>query len=168
VVATTNASARLKIKVQTEAFELGEELRGLSANDTRIGAVTSFIGLMRDFNQEDYNKQGVASYPVEAMYLEHYPGMTEKALQQIANEATQRWPLYGLTIIHRTGNFLPGDQIVLVAAASAHREDSIQCCSFLIDYLKTRAPFWKRERTGEGERWVTARQSDEAASQRWE
>ena len=148
----------MKILVQSEVFDAGREIAALTANRTDIGAVASFVGLARDFNDGS---------GVTAMTLEHYPGMTEKALAELADEAGARWPLLGATIIHRVGRLLPGDPIVLVAVASAHRGAAFAACEYLMDALKTRAPFWKKEATADGERWVEARESDDAAAARW-
>jgi molybdopterin synthase catalytic subunit len=149
----------MKIQVQTEAFDLGAEVAAISQGRTDIGAIASFVGLARDIN----DGSGVA-----AMTLEHYPGMTEKALAKLIDEANSRWALLDVTVIHRVGRLLPGDSIVLVAVASQHRGEAFAACEFIMDYLKTRAPFWKKEETPEGERWVEARASDDAAAARWE
>ena len=149
----------MSVRVQAEDFDTGAELRALSAGRTDIGAVVNFVGLVRDMPDRS----------LEAMELEHYPGMTEKALAGIEAEARERWPLQGVTIIHRYGPLSPGEQIVLVATASAHRQAAFESAAFLMDYLKTRAPFWKREIGQDGEgRWVDARESDDAAAERWE
>lgn len=152
-------SIPLSIRVQTEDFDLSTELKSLSAHDKNIGALVSFVGLVRDINEGQH---------VEAMTLEHYPGMTEKALHEIAQEAQQRWPLQGITLIHRVGDLLPGDQIVLVITASRHRHAAFESADFLMDFLKSKAPFWKKENTPEGARWVDARESDERALARWQ
>ncbi len=152
-------SIPLSIRVQTEDFDLSTELKSLSAHDKTIGALVSFVGLVRDINEGQH---------VEAMTLEHYPGMTEKALHEIAQEAQQRWPLQGITLIHRVGDLLPGDQIVLVITASRHRHAAFESADFLMDFLKSKAPFWKKENTPEGARWVDARESDERALARWQ
>jgi molybdopterin synthase catalytic subunit len=149
----------MKIAVQQEAFDLGAEVDALRAGRTDIGAVASFVGLARDLNE---------GLGVSAMTLEHYPGMTEKALGAIVEEARRRWPLQDVTVIHRIGRLLPGDPIVLVAVAAAHRGEAFAACEFLMDYLKTRAPFWKKEETPDGERWVEARASDDASAARWD
>ena len=149
----------MKIAVQQEAFDLGAEVDALRAGRTDIGAVASFVGLARDLNE---------GLGVSAMTLEHYPGMTEKALAAIVDDARRRWPLQDLTVIHRVGRLLPGDPIVLVAVAAAHRGEAFAACEFLMDYLKTRAPFWKKEETPGGERWVEARASDDEAAGRWD
>ena len=148
-----------RIKVQTEPFDSSAIQDELRADNPAIGAVVSFIGLMRDMNEGDL---------VATMTLEHYPGMTEKALEAIVGEADARWDLMGIRVVHRVGDLLPLDPIVLVAVASAHRGEAFQACEFIIDYLKTRAPFWKKEKTLEGERWVDARHSDDEAEGRWE
>jgi molybdopterin synthase catalytic subunit len=149
----------MKISVQTEAFDLGAEVDAMRAGRTDIGAIASFVGLARDLNEGS----GVA-----AMTLEHYPGMTEKALAALVDEANTRWTLLDVSVIHRVGRLLPGDPIVLVAVASMHRGEAFAACEFIMDYLKTQAPFWKKEETSEGERWVEARASDDAAAARWD
>lgn len=148
----------MKILVQTEAFDLGAEVDAMRAGRTDIGAIASFVGLARDMNEGS----GVA-----AMTLEHYPGMTEKALKEVVDSARARWTLQDVTVIHRVGRLLPGDPIVLVAVASAHRGEAFAACEYIMDFLKTQAPFWKKEETPEGERWVEARESDDAAAARW-
>ena len=148
----------MKIAVQIEDFDLSSEVAELRANQPQIGAVASFVGLVRDINDGS---------TVAAMSLEHYPAMTEKALREIVSEATQRWQIIDTTIIHRIGDLYPSDQIVLVAVASMHRHDAFAACEFIMDYLKTRAPFWKKELTPQGARWVDARETDETAIQRW-
>ena len=147
------------IAVQTADFDVSDELRQLRAADARIGAVCSFVGTVRDRND------GSA---VASMELEHYPGMTEKSIAEIVEAARQRFDIFGARIIHRVGLLQPQDQIVLVAVSSAHRGESFQACEYLMDYLKSLAPFWKKEQTPEGARWVDARVSDEAALARWE
>ena len=146
------------IRVQEEDFDIGTELNALSEGKHCIGGLCSFVGLVRDMAGDEN---------IGAMTLEHYPGMTEKALAKIEAEAWDRWPLEATLIIHRYGTLNPGDRIVLVAAASAHREASFEACHFLIDFLKTRAPFWKLEDTPDGPKWVDARSSDDAAAARW-
>ena len=141
----------MKISVQREDFDLGAEVRALYG-DAKVGAVASFVGVVR----------GVP------MTLEHYPGMTESAICKIADEALSRWQLHGCTVIHRYGGLAVGDQIVMVACSAAHRGEAFAACEFIMDYLKTRAPFWKKEQTSEGERWVEARASDDAAAERWD
>jgi molybdopterin synthase catalytic subunit len=148
----------MKIVVQTEAFDLGAEVETMSRGRTDIGAIASFLGLARDMNEGS---------GVQAMTLEHYPGMTEKALSKLVDEAVSRWALLDVTLIHRVGRLLPGDPIVLVAVAGSHRGEAFAACEFIMDALKTRAPFWKKEETPEGERWVEARISDDAAAARW-
>jgi molybdopterin synthase catalytic subunit len=150
------------IRVQCEDFDVGHELERLAAGDHTVGGVASFIGLVRDFNL-----QGGGPDRVSALTLEHYPGMTEKKLAEIEAEANRRWPLSASLIIHRYGRLEPGDRIVLVATASPHREAALAACHFLIDWLKTDAPFWKSEETPEGERWVEARADDDSAKSRW-
>jgi len=149
----------MKIVVRSEAFDLGAEVDAMRWGRTDIGAIASFVGLARDMNEGS----GVA-----AMTLEHYPGMTEKALGRLVEEAKSRWALLDVTVIHRIGRLLPGDPIVLVAVASSHRGEAFAACEFIMDYLKTRAPFWKKEETPAGERWVEARASDDAAAARWD
>lgn len=147
------------VRIQEADFDLGSELAALRAGDARVGALASFVGLVRDLN--DGSK-------VSEMTLEHYPGMTEKALEEIVDEAKSRWEIYGALVIHRVGPLRPCDQIVLVAVTSAHRGEAFAACEFIMDYLKTRAPFWKREATPEGARWVDARDSDDSAATRWQ
>lgn len=146
------------IRVQREDFDVGRELAALGADNRRIGGVASFVGLVRDM---------AGDQRIGAMTLEHYPGMTEKKLAEIEAEACRRWPLEASLVIHRYGRLEPGDRIVLVATASAHRAAALESCAFLIDWLKTEAPFWKLEETAEGEHWVAARASDDAAARRW-
>ena len=148
----------MKILVRADAFDLGTEVDAMRQGRTDIGAIASFVGLARDIDEGS----GVA-----AMTLEHYPGMTEKALVALVDEASARWTLQDVTVIHRIGRLLPGDPIVLVAVASRHRGEAFAACEFIMDYLKTQAPFWKKEETPEGERWVEARASDDAAAARW-
>ena len=146
------------IRVQREDFDVGAELAALTSGKTGIGGVTSFVGLVRDI---------AGDQRVAAMTLEHYPGMTERELQAIEDEARRRWPLDAVLIIHRYGRLEPGERIVLVATASAHREAAFAACHFLIDWLKTKAPFWKLEETPQGEHWVDAQAGDDAAAKRW-
>jgi molybdopterin synthase catalytic subunit len=141
----------MKISVQMDDFDAGFEIRNISKNNG-IGAIASFVGLVRDV----------------PMTLEHYPGMTERAIEKIVGEAKTRWQVMDCTVIHRYGALKPNDQIVLVAVASSHRGDAFAACEFIMDYLKTRAPFWKKEQTPKGARWVEARDSDEGAALRWE
>ena len=137
----------IHIRVQPEPFDLTAEQQAIYRGNPSIGGLVTFVGLMRDINEGDQ---------VTRMVLEHYPGMTEQALQQIAGEAAARWGLEGIRVIHRVGELQPQDPIVLVAVASRHRGEAFRACEFLIDYLKTKAPFWKKEITGDGERWVEA------------
>ncbi len=147
------------VRVQTEDFDVSAEMLTLRKRNPKIGAVASFVGVVRDLNDGD---------SVSTLTLEHYPGMTEKSLEAIVQQAKERWDIYDALIVHRVGTMRPLDQIVLVIVTSAHRGESFQACEFLMDYLKTRAPFWKKEVTPEGERWVDARSSDDAAAKRWE
>lgn len=148
----------MAVRVQREDFDPGREIEALTTGNTAIGGVASFIGLVRN----------MAGDMAGAMTLEHYPGMTEKMLRQIDEEACERWPLEASLIVHRYGRLEPGDRIVLVVTASAHRAAALEACHFLIDWLKTKAPFWKLEETGGGEaRWVDARSADDAAAERW-
>lgn len=149
----------MSVSVQTADFDTGREVAGLAAVNREIGAVASFVGFVRADGSESGN--------VTAMTLEHYPGMTERALQDIVKQAKQRWALNGVRVIHRVGCLLPGEQIVLVAVASRHRGDAFAACEFIMDFLKTRAPFWKKEDTPQGAQWVDARDSDDAAAARW-
>lgn len=146
------------VRVQREDFDLSSEVARLRAGRSDVGAVVAFVGTVRDINQGD---------TVATMELEHYPGMTEKALNAIRDEAHARWRLENSLIIHRVGPLEPEDQIVLVATASRHRQDAFEAAQFIMDYLKTRAPFWKKEQTPDGHRWVDARDSDRAAAERW-
>lgn len=146
------------VRVQTEDFDLAAEVAALRADNPRIGAVVSFVGTVRDMNEGDQ---------VAAMELEHYPGMTEQALRAVLERAEARWPLLGSVVIHRVGPLLPMDQIVLVACAAAHRGEAFAACEYIIDYLKTEAPFWKKEQTPAGARWVDARVTDETALKKW-
>jgi len=146
------------IRVQTAAFDPGAELNALHAADVGVGGVVGFVGYVRDFNE---------GREVGGLFLEHYPGMTEKALAKIVDEAGRRWPLLKLEILHRIGRLEPGEPIVFVGCASAHRQAAFEACEFVMDYLKTRAPFWKKEDTGEGPRWVEGRDSDQEAAGRW-
>ncbi len=146
------------VRVQTHDFDISAEVAALREGNAKIGAIASFIGLVRDINEGD---------DVAVMTLEHYPGMTEKALEEIVEQAKSRWDIYDATIVHRVGRLLPLDQIVLVVVSSAHRRDAFAACEFLMDYLKTQAPFWKKEDTAKGARWVDARESDDAAAARW-
>jgi molybdopterin synthase catalytic subunit len=146
------------IKVQAGDFDVGAEIEALHAQDPRVGAVASFVGTVRDLNDGEQ---------VSTLTLEHYPGMTEKSLADIVEQAKQRFDIYAATVIHRFGELKPCDRIVLVAVSSAHRGESFKACEFIMDYLKTQAPFWKKEQTPSGARWVDARESDGAAAKRW-
>jgi molybdopterin synthase catalytic subunit len=146
------------IKVQAEDFDVGAEIAALHTRDPRVGAIASFVGTVRDIN--DGNQ-------VNTLTLEHYPGMTEKSLAEIVALAEQRFDLYAVTVIHRFGELKPCDRIVLVAVSSAHRGAAFQACEFIMDFLKTQAPFWKKEQTPAGGRWVDARESDDKSVQRW-
>ncbi|MBU3638670.1 MULTISPECIES: molybdopterin synthase catalytic subunit MoaE [unclassified Polynucleobacter] len=148
----------MPIKIQKSDFDVSAEILALRKGDLRVGAVVSFLGTVRDMNDGSQ---------VRGMTLEHYPGMTEKALQEILDQAKSRWDIYQTLVIHRVGPLLPEDQIVLVAVTSAHRGEAFAACEFIMDYLKTAAPFWKKEDTPEGSRWVDARVTDEAAMARW-
>ena len=146
------------MRVQTQDFDAGAEMARLRAADARVGALAAFVGTVRDVND---------ATQVSTLTLEHYPGMTEKALEAIVAEARQRFDIYDALVIHRVGTLRPTDQIVLVVVTSAHRGDAFDACRFLMDYLKTRAPFWKKEQTPDGPRWVEARASDDEAAARW-
>ena len=148
----------MPVRVQTEDFDLTTEMAELRAGFPKIGAVVSFVGTVRDLNEGEQ---------VAEMELEHYPGMTEKALEDIVTQARARWDLFDALIIHRVGHLKPLDQIVLVAVTSAHRGEAFAACEFIIDYLKIQAPFWKKEQTPQGARWVDARVSDDVAMQKW-
>ena len=148
----------MTVRVQTADFDVTRELAALRGGDARVGAVAAFIGTVRDVNDDA---------TVRTMSLEHYPGMTEKALAAIVDDAKARWDIFDALVIHRVGDLAPADQIVLVGVTSAHRGDAFAACEFIMDYLKTRAPFWKKESTPEGVRWVDARTSDDDAAARW-
>ena len=148
----------MTVRVQTADFDVSRELAALRAGDRRVGAIAVFIGTVRDVNDDA---------TIAALTLEHYPGMTEKALAAIVDEAKSRWDLVDALVIHRVGELAPADQIVLVAVTSAHRGEAFAACEFIMDYLKTRAPFWKKEATPDGVRWVDARASDDDAAARW-
>jgi molybdopterin synthase catalytic subunit len=149
----------MTVRIQTADFDAGRELAALRAGDARVGAVAAFIGTVRDVND---------AASVTTMTLEHYPGMTEKSLAGIVDEAKTRWDIYDALVIHRVGELKPADQIVLVGVTSAHRGEAFAACEFIIDYLKTRAPFWKKEQTPQGARWVEARAGDDEAAARWQ
>jgi len=146
------------VRVQTADFDIGAEIAAMRRGNPKVGAVASFVGVVRDLNDGGQ---------VAEMTLEHYPGMTEKALEKIVAEARSRWEIYDALVVHRVGTLKPSDQIVLVVVTGAHRGEAFEACEFLMDYLKTRAPFWKKEATQEGSRWVDARESDDAAADRW-
>jgi molybdopterin synthase catalytic subunit len=148
----------MTVRVQTADFDVGHELASLRGGDRRVGALAAFIGTVRDVNDDA---------TVATLTLEHYPGMTEKALTAIVDEARSRWDIVDALVIHRVGALAPADQIVLVGVTSAHRGDAFAACEFIMDYLKTRAPFWKKEATPDGVRWVDARASDDDAAARW-
>jgi molybdopterin synthase catalytic subunit len=178
----------MRVSVQTDDFNLADEIEALRRRDNRVGAVCSFVGTVRGENVASTLAAGASALPPEgapplrgglsaaegnngppvlSMELEHYPGMTEKAIEAMIDEAHRRFDIYAARVIHRVGLLQPGDQIVMVAVTSAHRGESFQACEFLMDYLKTQAPFWKKERTPQGEQWVDARVSDDAALKRW-
>lgn len=148
----------MSIRIQEQDFDISAELADLRKGDARVGAVVTFLGTVRDMND---------GRVVKGMTLEHYPGMTEKALQEIIDQAKARWDIYQTLVIHRVGPMQPEDQIVLVAVTSAHRGEAFAACEFIMDFLKTAAPFWKKEDTPEGSRWVDARVTDETAMTRW-
>lgn len=148
----------MPVRIQENDFDISAEIRALRKGDPRVGAVVTFLGTVRDMN--DGSK-------VKGMTLEHYPGMTEKALEDIISQAKTRWDIYQALVIHRVGPLLPEDQIVFVAVTSAHRGEAFAACEFMMDYLKTAAPFWKKEDTPEGARWVDSRVTDDAAMARW-
>ncbi len=152
-----------RVSIQLEDFDHAAELVHLREGDWRVGAVCSFVGTVRDTRA----LTGVASDEIQSMELEHYPGMTEKAIEAMIDEAHRRFDFYAARVVHRIGRLLPADQIVLVAVTSAHRGESFKACEFLMDYLKTQAPFWKKEQTPQGAQWVDARVSDDAALARW-
>jgi len=146
------------VRVQTEDFDLTTEIAQLRANTPKVGAIVNFVGVVRDLNGGEQ---------IAEMELEHYPGMTEKALEDIIAQARSRWDLFDALVIHRVGPLKPLDQIVLVAVTSAHRGEAFAACEFIIDYLKTQAPFWKKEQTPQGSRWVDARVTDDEALKKW-
>ena len=148
----------MTVRVQPGDFDVGVEMAAMRRGNRKIGAIASFVGVVRDLNE---------GADVAEMTLEHYPGMTEKALEKMIAEASARWDIYDALVVHRVGTLKPSDQIVLVVVASAHRGEAFQACEFLMDYLKTRAPFWKKEKTPDGVRWVDARTADDAAADRW-
>ena len=148
----------MSVRVQLADFDVGAEILALRRGNPKIGAIASFIGLVRDINEGD---------DIAVMTLEHYPGMTEKALEAIVVTARERWDILDALVVHRIGALRPTDQIVLVVVSSAHRGEAFAACEFIMDYLKTEAPFWKKEQTDKGGRWVEARASDEDATARW-
>ena len=148
----------MAVKVQTEDFDLTTEIAQLRANTPKVGAIVNFVGVVRDLNEGEQ---------IAEMELEHYPGMTEKAIEDIIAQARSRWDLFDALVIHRVGPLKPLDQIVLVAVTSAHRGEAFAACEFIIDYLKTQAPFWKKEQTPKGSRWVDARVTDDEAMKKW-
>ncbi|HXF66469.1 MAG TPA: molybdopterin synthase catalytic subunit MoaE [Burkholderiales bacterium] len=148
----------MTVRIQTADFDVGTEIAALRRGNPKVGAVASFVGVVRDVNEGDR---------IAEMTLEHYPGMTEKAIEEIIGQARSRWNIYDALVVHRVGTLKPGDQIVLVAVTGGHRGDAFAACEFIMDYLKTRAPFWKKELTPRGARWVEARASDDIAAERW-
>jgi len=149
----------MPVRVQTEDFDLAREMAAMRAGNPGIGAIASFVGLVRDVNDGDR---------VSELTLEHYPGMTERALERIVQDAKARWDIIDVLVVHRVGTMRPLDQIVLVIVTGAHRGEAFSACEFVMDYLKTQAPFWKKEQTPSGGRWVDARESDDAAAHRWQ
>ena len=149
----------MSVSVQENDFDLAAELAALRASSTKIGALVSFVGLVRDFSRDE---------KIENIFLEHYPGMTEKALDKIIHEAEVRWNLLGTRVIHRIGLLRPNEQIVLVATAAVHRGEAFASCEFIIDYLKTAAPFWKKEQTSTSAQWLETRETDMQRSARWQ
>jgi molybdopterin synthase catalytic subunit len=158
-----------RVSIQTQDFNLADEVAALRQADKRVGAVCAFVGTVRDHAALEGQAAGGPSpaAPVLSMELEHYPGMTESAIEAMIDEAQRRFSIHAVRVIHRVGTLQPLDQIVMVAVTSAHRGESFKACEFLMDYLKTQAPFWKKEQTPEGGRWVDARVSDDAALARW-
>jgi molybdopterin synthase catalytic subunit len=148
----------MSVRIQTEDFDLGRETAAMRKGNRSIGAVASFVGVVRDMNEGD---------SVSRMTLEHYPGMTERSIEQIISQARSRWQVIDACVVHRVGLLKPTDQIVLVIVASSHRGDAFAACEFIMDYLKTQAPFWKKEQTHDGARWVDARTADDLAAERW-
>ncbi|HEU0290836.1 MAG TPA: molybdopterin synthase catalytic subunit MoaE [Burkholderiales bacterium] len=148
----------MTVKIQTADFDVSAEIAALRRGNPKVGAVASFVGVVRDVNEGD---------AVAEMVLEHYPGMTEKAIEEIIGQARGRWNIIDALVVHRVGLLKPADQIVLVVVTSGHRGDAFAACEFIMDYLKTRAPFWKKEQAGGGARWVEAREADDIAAERW-
>ena len=159
LLAAKTKQFNMTVRVQTEDFDLSAEIAQLRMHTRKVGAVVTFIGTVRDLNEGEH---------VAEMELEHYPGMTEKALHDIIDQAKSRWDIFDALVIHRVGPLKPLDQIVLVAVTSAHRGEAFDACEFIIDYLKTQAPFWKKEQTPSGARWVDARVSDDEAMAKWD
>ena len=149
----------MAVRIQHEDFHIGAEIAAMRRGNPAIGAIASFVGVVRDVNEGD---------AVSAMTLEHYPGMTEKSIEDILAQARERWKVLDALVVHRVGMLQPTDQIELVIVASAHRGDAFAACEFIMDFLKTRAPFWKKEQTREGARWVDARVTDHLAAERWQ
>ena len=154
----------MRVSVQEADFDVGAETEALAAGRPEVGAVASFVGYVR---ADKLAGESAEDQAVSAMTLEHYPGMTEKSLEAIVAEAVSRWSLLGVRVIHRFGRLVPGDRIVFVGVAGSHRGEAFAACEFIMDYLKTRAPFWKKEDTPEGGRWVDAREADDAAAEKW-
>jgi molybdopterin synthase catalytic subunit len=154
----------MAVRVQEADFDVGAEIEALTSGNRRIGGVALFVGLVRD----KHVREGLHRERIDALTLEHYPGMTEQALEEIEAEARRRWPLEATLIVHRHGRLVAGDRIVLVIVGSAHREAAFEACEFLVDWLKTKAPFWKLEETPAGEKWVDAHEGDDQAAARWE
>ena len=148
----------MTVRIQTEDFDVGVEVAAMRRGNPAIGAIATFTGVVRDVNEGD---------AVSEMTLEHYPGMTEKSIEQIVSQARSRWNVIDALVVHRVGSLKPTDQIVLVVVASGHRGEAFAACEFIMDYLKTRAPFWKKEQTNAASRWVEARESDDLAAERW-
>ena len=161
--ASAQHNRAVRVRIQTARFDVSAEIAALQENDPRIGAVCTFLGTVRDRNVHDAAHAG----SVQTLELEHYPGMTEKSIEAMIDEAHQRFDIYGVRVVHRVGLMRPTEPVVLVAAASAHRGESFKACEFVMDYLKTQAPFWKKEEGHEGAHWVDARVSDDAALARW-
>jgi len=154
----------MAVRVQEADFDTGAELARLTADKRRIGGLVVFVGLVREMHV----REGLHRDRIDALSLEHYPGMTERALEEIEAEAHRRWPLEASLIVHRYGRLAAGDRIVLVAVGSPHREAAFEACEFLVDWLKTKAPFWKLEETDAGDKWVGAHEGDDVAAKRWE
>ena len=154
----------MTVRVQEADFDIGAELEALTKGNKRIGGLATFVGLVREMHV----REGLHRDRIDALTLEHYPGMTEKALEAIEAEAHKRWPLEATLIVHRTGRMEAGERIVLVAVGSPHREAAFEACAFLVDWLKTKAPFWKLEETPAGEHWVGSHEGDDQAAARWE